>query len=367
MATADELRENLKERVRDEALADPRVKTLERWALGRPDDEVAEAIELFMIGLDASRKGRWLVLRTIDDEFRHQDDLLPHEERVALLRWIVRSRETDSKIQAKLVEIREATTPEARSRIIAAMTAIEGPNAASIENAHPVLVYAWRAAPPDARPTSAVHRGELEPFIGARNTVRLVVFLARRVAHLVPKAEKKAFDRLLALALTAVGANGSNESLREMAQRASKEGAMSIARSACVEASATLSRPDMAGIAARPAGERVVKILLEAEGKDAVRGLLTDLDEELRRLDIAHAVDLKKKTPSRPIARAIHRGAEKGKVILWLAELEGGHLGLLSKQGRLWTWSEGGRDDILATIPDAHFERAVMAAKECKR
>jgi hypothetical protein len=365
MATAaDELREQLKARVKDEALADPRVKALERWALGRPDDEVAEAIELFMIGLDASRKGRWLVLRTIDDELRHRGDLLPHEERVAFLHWIVRSRETDSKIQAKLVELREATTPKARSRIIEAMTASEGPNAASIENAHGVLAHAWRAAPAGARPTGAVHQGEPEPFIGARNTVRLVLDFARRVAHLVPKAEKKAFDRLLQLAVTAIAAERSSEPLREAIMRASKEGAMGIARSACVEASATLSRPDMAGVAARPAGVKMVGILLEEGGNEAVRSFLSDLDEELRRLDLAHAVDLRKKEPSRPIARAIHRGAEKGKVVLWLAELEGGKLGLLAKQGRLWAWSEGGRDDILATVPDAHFEAAVMAAKE---
>ena len=191
---ADDLRKSLRARVKDEELADPRVKTLERWALSRPDDELSDAIELFMIGLDASRKSRWLVLRTIDDEFRHRGELLPHDERVAFLRWIVRSRETDSKIQAKLLEIRGASTQEARSRIIAAMTASEGPNAASIENAHNILVYAWRAAPADARPTGTVHRGEPEPLIGARNTVRLVIYFARRVAHLVPKAEKKAFE-----------------------------------------------------------------------------------------------------------------------------------------------------------------------------
>jgi hypothetical protein len=364
MATAaDALRANLQARIKDEALADPRVKTLERWALRLPDDEIADAIELFMIGLDSSRRGRWVVLRMIDDEFRHRGDLLPHDERVAFLRWIVRSRETDAKIQARLCELRDAATPGARSQIIDAMTASEGPNAVSIENAHVVLAYAWRAAPADARPTGAVHRGEPEPLIGAKNSVRLVVYLARRVAHLVPRAEKKDFDRLLQLAVTAVAAGRSNAPLHAAIDRASKEGPASLARSACIEARAALSHPEMAGIAARPAGVRAVGVLLEAEGKDAVRRFLGDLDEELRRLDVAHAVEVRKKAPSRLLVRAIHRAAEKGKVVLWLAELEGGQLGLLSKQGRLWTWSEGGRDEILATIPDAHFERAVMAAK----
>ena len=86
------------------------------------------------------------------------------------------------------------------------------------------------------------------------------------------------------------------------------------------------------------------------------------LPEKVRRLDIVHAVELKKKRPSRPIARAVHRGSEGGKIVLWLAELEGGGLGLLSKQGRLWAWNEGSRDDVLPLIPDKYFERAVMAA-----
>ena len=361
--TANELRERLKARIVDEELADPRVKALERWALERPDDEVADAIELFMIGLDASRKSRWVVLRTIDDHFRHPGELLPHEDRVALLRWIVRSRETDAMIQAKLRELREATTSRARSRIIDALTESEGENAASLDGAHSVLAHAWRAAPADARPSGEVHRGEPEPFIGGRNTVRLVISFARRVTHLVSRAERKEFERLVQLAQTAVAAGRPNEPLAEAIARAPREGVMSIARAACVEARTTLSNPDMAGAAARPAGVRTVGLLLEADGKDAVRSFLSDLDEELRRLDVAHALDLRKKTPSRPIVRAIHRGAEKGNVVLWLAELEGGQLGLLSKQGVRWAWNEGSRDEILATIPDAHFERAVMAVK----
>jgi hypothetical protein len=347
----------------DEALADPRVKALERWALRLPDDELADAVELFFIGLNASRKARWVVLRIIDDELRHKDDLLPHHERVAFLRWIVRSRETDATIEGKLRAIREASTPEARSRIIDALTAGEGPNGTSIEDAHEILAHAWRAAPGDARPTETVHRGEPPPVIGEKSTVRAAIFLARRVAHLVPRAEKKAFDRLLQLAVTAIAAGRPNAALQTAIEGAPNVGAMSIARLACFEARATLTQPGMAGVAARPAAARTVALLLEADGPELVRRFLGDLDEELRRLDVMHALEARAKSSSRPIARAIHRAAEDGTVVLWLAELDGGMLGLLFKQGRSWTWSEGGRDEILAMIPDAHFERAVMAAR----
>ena len=52
--SVDDLRSALKERLADEALSDPRVKALERWALRLPDEHVADAIELFTIG---QRKG----------------------------------------------------------------------------------------------------------------------------------------------------------------------------------------------------------------------------------------------------------------------------------------------------------------------
>ena len=356
---SDQIRRQLRARIAEEALADPRVKALERWALGLPDDEVAEAVELLTIGLDASRKARWVVLRTIDDELRQPGELLPHGERVTLLRWIVRVRETDRAIEAKLREIREAISAADRSRIIAGLLSADGD--VSIENAHGVLAAAWRTAPVEARPTGDVHRGEPEPHIGARNTVRLVVWLARRVAHLVPKGERKAFDRRLALAATAVAAGRPSAALDEGILRGPSVGPASLARSACIEARASLTRPDMAGIAARPAAVRAVQLLVDADGPEAVRTLLAALDEELRRLDVTHALELWRRTPSRPVERAILRAEADGTVVLWLAELEGGRLGLLSREHG--TWLEGACDEVLASVPDAHFERAVIAAR----
>ena len=360
--TADELRERLQQRIEEEQLADPRLKTLEAWVLGLPDEAVADAIELVMVGLDASRRGRLAVLRIIDDQFRRSGEPLAHAERVAFLRWVVRSRATDGQMRDTLSELRGADETT-REPILERLAASDGDALVSLDNAHPVLAHAWRAAPADARPTAAVHRGEPEPFIGARNTVRLVIFFARRLEHLVPRASKPDFDRLVSLAEKAVIAGRTGPDLGRAIDRAPMDGPVAIARSACVEARNALMRPDMAGGAARPAGVKTVGILLEAEGKNAVRSFLSDVDEELRRLDVVHALDLKKKTPTSPIVRAVHRGAEKGKIVLWLAELASGQLGLLSKQGVRWAWNEGDRDDILATIPDVHFERAVMAAR----
>jgi hypothetical protein len=140
---------------------------------------------------------------------------------------------------------------------------------------------------------------------------------------------------------------------------------MGIGRAACAEARGKLRRPDNAGTFARSAAVAAVDLLLQAGGDAAVRSFLEDLDAELRRLDVVHALAVRKKKASSPITHAIHRAVDdSGTPALWLARLENGALGLLGKQQRFWIWSEGGRDEILATIPDEHFERAVMAAKD---
>lgn len=351
-------------RLREEGLRDHRLATLQRWVARLPDDRVAEAVEMITVGLDAPRRGRWAVLWVIDNAFRRPSPAFPHESRLAFLRWVVKGRETQAKVAAKLEELKAARSAKERDAILDSLDGEEAPGG-SLANAHPILAHAWRAAPRSARPNGGVHQGEPEPFIGARGAVRAAVFVARRVAHLVPRGEKKTFAELVALAEQAADAGKPPPSLRAIVDRTSREGLVGIARAACAEAMRTLLHPDNAGTSARPAAVKAVNLLLESGGDDAVRSFLAGLDAELRRLDVVHALTLRKKEPSRPITSTIHRGADKkGKPALWLARLEGGQLGLLAKQGRFWTWTEGGKEEILATVPDEHFENAVMAAKD---
>lgn len=366
------MRAAFKDRYDEHGLQDPRIKALMRWITKVDDDRVAEAIAMVSVAMDAPRHGRWEVSRVIDDELRKPEVLFPHDDRMVFLRWIVRGRETRARIDAKLREIRGAKSTKERAAIVAALgfgangdggsgDGASEPTLAggSLENAHTILAHAWRAAPEDARPKHDAHRGEAEPFIGATGTIRLAIFLARRVEHLLEvDTDKQKLAAMLELAESAADGEPVTDALRSAAKETKLTGPLGIARSACAEAKVTRGRPDMAGAATRPAVTKVVALLLEAEGKEAVRRLLSDLDDELRRLDVVHALHLKKKTPTSPIARAILRAPG-----LWVAELEDGRFGLLSKQGSRWVWAEGEKKDVLASVPDAHFEKAVMAAK----
>jgi len=54
------------------------------------------------------------------------------------------------------------------------------------------------------------------------------------------------------------------------------------------------------------------------------------------------------------------RGTDpKGKLAHVVVQLEDGSFGLLTKQASRWRWITGRREDVLASVPDAHFEPAV--------
>jgi hypothetical protein len=65
--------------------------------------------------------------------------------------------------------------------------------------------------------------------------------------------------------------------------------------------------------------------------------------------------------PSAAVVASRWRGAEKGKGSHWLAELAGGSFALLWKVKGKWRLVEGSRDDVLASVPDSHFEAATRA------
>jgi hypothetical protein len=61
-------------------------------------------------------------------------------------------------------------------------------------------------------------------------------------------------------------------------------------------------------------------------------------------------------------ARAcLWRGVDGAKVTMSLVRLSDERFALLSKAGARWALTEGDRDAVLATVPDAHFPAAVAA------
>ncbi|MBK7398973.1 MAG: hypothetical protein IPJ34_22470 [Myxococcales bacterium] len=138
------------------------------------------------------------------------------------------------------------------------------------------------------------------------------------------------------------------------------------ARAAALEARAASNRPDSAGRAAQTATTKVLEATFAREGAAATRALFDALDAELRRLDVLCAFE-DHGPEVHHVARAVLRGSDddeggEPKTTLWLAELEGGAFALLAKPGRRWVLTVGTRDEILATVPDRWFDRAVREA-----
>ena len=100
-------------------------------------------------------------------------------------------------------------------------------------------------------------------------------------------------------------------------------------------------------------------------GEGGTKRWLEQVGDELRRIDTIFAVDESRLLTSAPVDRAIFRGRVgdgEGAVATWLARLISGRHGLLWRCGPAWRWLEGERDEVLAHVPDEHFEAAANAA-----
>ena len=61
------------------------------------------------------------------------------------------------------------------------------------------------------------------------------------------------------------------------------------------------------------------------------------------------------------IVASLWRGCTGAKVAHCIVRLHSGQLGLIAKTKGRWSWHQGERDDVLATVPDALMEGAVAA------
>lgn len=85
------------------------------------------------------------------------------------------------------------------------------------------------------------------------------------------------------------------------------------------------------------------------------------LDAELSRLDAVTQAQKQKLKVPQPIAATLWRGTSGVKTTHWLVRLADDTFGLISKTRGKWVWSQGARDDVLATVPDALMPEAVAA------
>jgi hypothetical protein len=332
------------------------------WLERVPDASLAQEARVAQAALaDPRTRAECLfALRTLA---RHREPRLTPALRAALIDRISRREITDGVMHRMVQELLDADE-ETYARRAAELLA--PPSKPSFAGAHTVLVHALRAAPEEALPPGPFHRGEPRPNIGARGYALLGITLARTVARDLTELERELCNRLTGEVLAVVEGGPAAGAGLEPPQLEHAPGSrsaltLSLLGSALREARISHRRPDAAGTSMRSVVARTVR-WLAGDGAEAVRSFLVTVDEELRRLDVVHALFQRKKQPQSPVVRALWRGAAGGKVALWLALLEDGQHGLLSKIGRRWSWTEGSRDDVLATVPDDRFEEAVMAA-----
>lgn len=113
-----------------------------------------------------------------------------------------------------------------------------------------------------------------------------------------------------------------------------------------------------------------VRLVTKAYATDAsrTRAFLASLDQRILVGELAQQRGrYLQGQPASSLRRVLWRGTNsKGFLAGWIAELDGdaGGYGLLAKRGQRWAWSEGDRDSVLATVPDALFASAVASVSD---
>ncbi len=260
-------------------------------------------------------------------------------------------------------------------------------------NCHVMLKKALAAAPEAERPPPPYHHGGPQPSCPAAGQIAIAIWCAEALAPTLKEGERADYDRALSLAREFIGAPSSmthDDQMRlahgmelasgdpkryerllaaSRAESTRESPALSCARNAASgSASYCRGKADLVFTAAGAATGKIVKHLAAnpgslAKGRPAtVKDLLVWLDEAIVRLECEAAMSERAKKPV-PVRRVLWRGADaKGKAAHFLAALEGGRFGVLTKVGSRWALVEGSLDDTLANLPEALFKEAAAAA-----
>ncbi len=236
--------------------------------------------------------------------------------------------------------------------------------AKAFDNAHYLLIGALKAAPPAVHPRPPFHGGGPMPKFDAHAYVVAALWLADRVAPRVDPRDREGFEQHVSLARRQLEA-GPDEKTHQRklydadASKVSRIPAK-IGAWAAHEAANWAWRPIYAGGAARPAAANLTKLLVKT-APDEVGPFLRDVEALCVHLEALTMLrDRKHETRERPV-QTLWRGHKDGKPTQFLLRLEGGGLALFAKLGARWALVEGARDDVLASVTDDQFDRAVRA------
>jgi hypothetical protein len=239
-------------------------------------------------------------------------------------------------------------------------------------NAHSLYVASARAMPSSVWPRRPVHDGGPAPKLLARGYVEAGLAALTQLRPRLTPPDAAVVDAALPH-LERVVASGLRQPVVPMAGHATaleaanalgpelkpRSAPLKVLRSVITEARLVLHSPDKVGTATRAAMKAMAQAL--ADDPAAQRGWLEALDAELVRLDAVAALERLEKVPSGPVRACPWRGVDGAKVTMWVVEVTDERFALLSKPGARWVLTEGDRDTVLATVPDAHFPGVVAA------
>ncbi|MFO0598080.1 MAG: hypothetical protein U0228_22450 [Myxococcaceae bacterium] len=241
---------------------------------------------------------------------------------------------------------------------------------------HSVMAAALEAAPEAERLAKPHRHVPSKPVIDNHGYVALAMLAAEVVTPFVPQNERKSFARWLELGqrvlarreLTASDVALLDEAMPVAFQPSGASArafgpasdVMRIAHGVGWEAEQA-DHTNVGGKGAREACAKAVAVLASQGKPGDVRRFLERLDALLLTEDARLQLEKVAQKPSAPLKAGRWRGAEKGKTALWLVELEGGRFALLWKLKGQWRFVEGAKEDVLASVPDAHMASAVEA------
>jgi uncharacterized protein (TIGR02996 family) len=239
-------------------------------------------------------------------------------------------------------------------------------------NAHPLLLRALEAAPPETHPPEPFHGGGPQPSFDSQAYAEAAVWLAERIEPHVDPRDRAVFERLLGFArrqlVLGVGDSSHRKAVLSADASSASRVPCKLAHWAVKEVAGwafrEVCRPPFVGAAAQPAAANLGRFLAD-HAPTSLRDLLVDLDALCLTLEATTVLRARKLIPLAPVQAALWRDHAKGKATAWLLRLTNGSLALLAKSGPRWRLVIG-EEDALAAIPTERRERARVAASRAK-
>lgn len=234
------------------------------------------------------------------------------------------------------------------------------------KEAHTILRTALRKVPASEWPAAPWHLGGPPLSCPAVEQIRIGLWCAGLLHDRAKPGEAKELVRLRVQvqgALTSLSRRRKPAPLTGWVEQKTDSAPLACLRRT-VKGTATLLRgkQDLVFTSINSAVLRTVNELTAQPRPMGVREFLSQLDQRLLCGELAGAYRERVKEPAPRLERVLFRwGAARDKPTCFLAKLDSGRLGLLvrlaSKSRRSgWTWVEGSRDDVLATVPDELLE-----------